>query len=158
MNSRLTVAAHVLGIIAFTEREQQRATTSDELASSVGTNPVVVRRVLSQLKQAGLVDSRRGVGGGSILARDPREITMRMVYEAVEERDCALIGRHAGCVGENCQVAPVIAEYLDELYADAEEALLRTLSTVTVDSMSRAVMDRVQRRGALHRPSTLQAS
>lgn len=158
MNSRLTVAAHVLGIIAYVEREQQRATTSDELASSVGTNPVVVRRVLSQLKHAGLIDSRRGVGGGSILARDPREITMRMVYEAVEERDGELIGRHAGCVGANCQVAPVIAEYLDELYADAEEALLRSLATVTVDTMSRAVMDRVQRRGTLHRPSTLQAS
>lgn len=158
MNSRLTVAAHVLGIIAYVERNQHRATTSDELASSVGTNPVVVRRVLSQLKQAGLVDSRRGVGGGSILARDPREITMRMVYEAVEERDCELIGRHAGCVGEDCQVAPVIAEYLDELYADAEEALLRTLSAVTVDAMSRAVMDRVQRRGALHRPAPHPAS
>ena len=158
MNSRLTVAAHVLGIIAYIEREEHRATTSDELAASVGTNPVVVRRVLSQLKAAGLIDCRRGVGGGSILARDPREITMRMVYGAVEERDCELIGRHAGCLGEGCQVAPVMAEYLDELYADAEEALLQTLATVTVDSMSRAVMDRVQRRGALHRPATLQAS
>lgn len=161
MNSRLTVAAHVLGLIAFVEREQQRAATSEELASSVGTNPVVVRRVLSQLKAAGLVASRRGVGGGSVLARSPREITMRMVYEAVEERDCALIGRHAGCLGEDCHVAPVIAEYLDELYADAEEALLRTLATVTVDSMSRAVMDRVQRRGTTHRPgssTTLHAS
>jgi Rrf2 family protein len=146
MNSRLTVAAHVLGIIAYLEREEGRGATSDELAESVGTNAVVIRRVLGQLKGAGIVDSRRGAGGGSVLARDPREITMRDVYEAVQDESCELIGRHANGVGEDCPVAPVIAEYLDELYVDAEEALKRTLARVTVDSMSREVLARVRAR------------
>lgn len=144
MNSRLTVAAHVLGLIAYLEREERRGATSDELAESVGTNAVVIRRVLLQLKAAGLIDSRRGAGGGSVLGRDPRQITLRAVYEAVQDDGCGLIGRHAGALGEHCPVAPVMASYLDELYTDAEEALKATLANVTVDSMSREVMARVR--------------
>ncbi len=145
MNSRLTVAAHILGLLAAREQMAGCAATSEQLAASVGTNPVVVRRVLSQLKAAGLVDSKRGVGGGTVLARDPTEITLRMVYEAVEAPDCEMIGRHAASVGTQCAVAPVIAEYLDELYADAEEALRRRLEVVTVAQMAKSVMDRVRR-------------
>ena len=144
MNSRLTVASHVLGLIAFLEREEGRGATSDELADSVGTNAVVIRRVLGQLKHAGLIASRRGAGGGSVLARDPRDITLRAVYEAVQDAGSELIGRHANGVGADCPVAPVIAEYLNELYVDAEEALKRTLARVTVDAMSRDVATRVR--------------
>jgi DNA-binding IscR family transcriptional regulator len=146
MNSRLTVASHVLGLIAFLEREEGRGATSDELAASVGTNAVVIRRVLGQLKGAGLIDSRRGTGGGSVLALDPRDITLRAVYEAVQDHPRALIGRHANGVGEDCQVAPVIAEYLNEVYVDAEEALKSTLGRVTVDAMSRDVAVRARTR------------
>jgi Rrf2 family protein len=146
MNSRLTVAAHVLGMIAHLEREERRGATSEELAESVGTNAVVIRRVLGQLKAAGLIDSRRGAGGGSVLRRDPRSITLRDVHEAVEEDGCGLIGRHASAVGARCPVAPVIAQYLDELYVEAEEALKRTLDAVTVDAMSREVIARVRQR------------
>ncbi len=145
MNSRLTVAAHILGLLAAREEMAACSTTSEQLASSVGTNAVVVRRVLGQLKAAGLVDSRRGVGGGTVLARNPSEITLRMVYEAVEADDAEMLGRHASALGAGCAVAPLIAEYLDELYADAEEALRRRLELVTVAQMAQSVMDRVRR-------------
>lgn len=148
MNSRLTVAAHVLGLIAFLEREEGRGATSDELAESVGTNAVVIRRVLGQLKHAGIIDSRRGAGGGSVLARDPGAITLRAVYDAVKDEGRELLGRHANGVGADCPVAPVIAEYLDAVYLDAEEALKRSLDRVTIDSFSREVMERVRARMA----------
>ena len=90
MNSRLTVASHVLGMIAFCEREGGRGITSDELAESVGTNAVVIRRILAQLKHAGLITSRRGAGVGSVLARPASAITLRMVHDAVHE-ECELI-------------------------------------------------------------------
>jgi DNA-binding IscR family transcriptional regulator len=145
MNSRLTVAAHILGLLAAREEMAACSVTSEQLAASVGTNAVVVRRVLGQLKAAGLVDSRRGVGGGTVLARNPREITLRMVYEAVETDDVEMLGRHASALGAGCTVAPLIAEYLDELYADAEEALRRRLELVTVAQMAQSVMERVRR-------------
>ena len=151
MNSRLTVAAHILAMVAHHEREDGRATTSDELAESIGTNPVVVRRVLAQLHHAGLVTCRRGVGGGTVLARDARVITLREVYEAVEKPEAEILGRHAGPVGHTCEVAPVIAEYLDEIYAEAEEAMLAKLGRVTVESMRKDVLERVGRRAAAGR-------
>ena len=116
--------------------------TSEQLAMSIGTNPVVVRRVLSALKAAGLVESKRGVGGGSVLARDARKITLRDVYEAVERDEDDIIGRHPSGPG-NCAVGKLIAEYLDEVYGDAEEALRRRLAHVTIDEMTHAVARRL---------------
>jgi DNA-binding IscR family transcriptional regulator len=135
-------------MLAYYERSGKPPATSVELAESIGTNPVVVRRVLAELGAAGLVESRRGRGGGSVLARDARRITLRDAYEAVTSAGENLLGRHAGELGPSCQVAPVIAEYLDELFREAEEALVRRLSEVTVDEMSRAIVDRLQSRPA----------
>lgn len=149
MNLRLTIAAHILGMIAFVDREFRRPVTSEELAESIGTNPVIVRRILAQLKRAGLIDSRRGAGGGSVLARDPREITLRQAYEAVAEEDEGFIGRRAQEPDGGCRVAPVITEYLDDVFGEAEEALKHRLAAVSVDEMSRAIVDRLHRRAAL---------
>ena len=85
MNSQLTIAAHILAVLAH--RDGQGAVTSDILAKGFGTNPVVIRRVLAQLKRAGLIESRPGAGGGSILARDAETITLRDAYEAVTTDD-----------------------------------------------------------------------
>ncbi|MFO0554633.1 MAG: Rrf2 family transcriptional regulator [Polyangiaceae bacterium] len=153
MNSRLTVAAHILGVLAYREGTGAGAITSEALAESVGTNAVVIRRVLAQLASAGLVASRRGAGGGTVLARDPQRITLRHVYEAVEEGDREILGRHASDVGKACDVAPLIAAYLDELYQDAEEALLRKLESVTVGAMAAEIVDRMRRpQPRVHRP------
>ena len=66
-SARFSVALHVLAHLADAEEPQ----TSEHLAECVGTNPVVVRRTLGGLREAGLVTSTRGTGGGWALARDP---------------------------------------------------------------------------------------
>lgn len=139
-------------MLAFLEREQ-RPITSDELARSVGTHAVVVRRVLSQLQAAGLVESRRGAGGGTVLARDPRQISLRDAYEAVHAEDFTVLERHGEHVNQACNVGPVIADYLDRVYRDAEEELLARLGRVSIDEMSRQIVDRLQRRAALKTPT-----
>lgn len=106
--------------------------TSEVMATTYGTNPVVLRRVLSKLRRAGLVETRRGVGGGSVLARDPATINLREVYEAVAD-DPEILRRPPG--KQAGDVAPIVAQYVNELYADAEQALLGTLEEVTVAKM-----------------------
>lgn len=138
LNSRMTVAAHILGMLARHPHPEAGPLTSDALALSIGTHPVVVRRVLARLKAAGLVVSRRGVGGGSALARPAAEITLRDVWEAVEAHE-DVIGRHSGGPSPRCHLGNVIADYLDEVYGDAEEALKRQLDAVTLDAMSRTL-------------------
>lgn len=80
-SSRFTVAVHVLALLAY---EQGKALTSDYIAGSVNTNPVVIRRALALLKKAGLVCSTEGAGGGTTLARSAERITMADVFKAVE--------------------------------------------------------------------------
>lgn len=79
--SRLTVAVHVLVCIELFKPDHK--ITSDFLASSVNANPVVIRRLLQQLKAAGIVRVLRGTGGADT-ARSASEITLLDIYRAVE--------------------------------------------------------------------------
>lgn len=132
MTSEFTIGLHVLG---FLTARAGAPLTSDVLAATYGTSPVVLRRVLSKLKRAGLVESRRGVGGGSILAREASSITLRDVWAAVAgEPD--LIPRHPG---ETEGPARVLATYINRIYAEAEAALLERLGTLSIEEMDAEV-------------------
>lgn len=80
-NSRLTLALHTMGHMAADDLVR----TTSNIAEHAGTNPVVVRRVLGKLREAGLVTSEKGPSGGWRLARDPRQITLADVYLALGE-------------------------------------------------------------------------
>lgn len=137
MNSQLTIALHIVGFLASRDGGPL---TSERLARTYGTSPVVLRRVLAKLQRAGLVETQRGVGGGAVLARGPGEINLREVFEAVVSRP-ELMPRHPGD-GEG-GVAPVLGAYINELYGDAERALLAKLESVTVANMDRTVRRRI---------------
>ena len=72
-SSRFTIAVHIL--LAVNEFDGQCKTTSFFLGNSVNVNPVIIRKTLGQLKEAGLVTVEAGVGGAS-LAKDPKKITL----------------------------------------------------------------------------------
>ncbi|MEM9135183.1 MAG: Rrf2 family transcriptional regulator [Actinomycetota bacterium] len=129
MNSRLPIALHILGFLTARGGEPL---TSEVMAQTYGTSPVVLRRVLAQLQRAGLVDTRRGVNGGSVLARDPATITVRHAYEAVTD-DPDVLPRHpTDCSG---RIEQAIGSFVNDLMSDAEEALLLRLESVTIAEM-----------------------
>ena len=80
--SRFTIAVHILTLIAQNKGNETKL-TSDFMASSVGVNPVIIRKTLSQLKKADLISVQRGTGGASLL-KDPEEINLLQVYRAVD--------------------------------------------------------------------------
>lgn len=84
VNSRFAVAIHILSLIASTKNRDQL--TSDWIAASVTTNPVVIRRISGMLKKAGIIDSNVGIPG-SILTKLPSEITLLEVYKAVQPQE-----------------------------------------------------------------------
>ena len=84
-NSRLSLALHTLGHMAG---DPARSRTSADIADHAGTNPVVVRRVLGKLREAGLLASEKGHAGGWRLARSPQEITLADVYLALDRTPC----------------------------------------------------------------------
>ena len=139
MTSRLTMALHALGMIAVEGPKAPGAPiTSEALAASINTNPVVVRRVLADLRRAGLVETRRGVGGGVVLARRPERITLQAVWEALESQE-QLFGRHPAGPNPACPVGRCVAEYLEGLYGDAEAALKASLGERTLADLQRDV-------------------
>ncbi|MCR9197332.1 MAG: Rrf2 family transcriptional regulator [Planctomycetaceae bacterium] len=136
MNSDLAVGLHIVGFLTARDGEPL---TSNLLAETYGTSPVVIRRVLSRLNQAGLVETKRGAGGGSVLARAASQINLRQVYEAVA-RNPELLRRHPG---QTSGVADVLSDYINELCGEAEEALLRRLEKVSVKQMDAVVKPRI---------------
>lgn len=129
MNSQLPIALHILGFLTSRDGEPL---TSEVMAETYGTSPVVLRRVLAKLQRAGLVETKRGASGGSVLARDPQTINLRQAYEAVAI-DPKILSRHPECEG---RIEGAMATFMNAVMGDAEAALLAELEAVTVAEMN----------------------
>lgn len=128
ISSRFTIAVHVLTCINTFEKE--RKVTSDFLAGSVNVNPVIIRRLLSQLKTAGLITVARGSGGASI-AKPPDEMTFLDVYHAVECVDGELFHFHENPNGQ-CPVGRNIHNVLDGRLLQVQNAMENELRKITL--------------------------
>jgi Rrf2 family protein len=143
MNTRFAVAVHVL---TFLETQEGEPATSELVASSVGTNPSLIRRLLSQLARAGLTTAQMGTGGGALLARPANAITLLDVYRAVdEERD--VIPLHPA-PNPQCPVGRNIHGVLTHRIDAAARALERELARTTIAELARDVDRRVRRQDA----------
>jgi DNA-binding IscR family transcriptional regulator len=132
MNSRLAVAIHILTLIASNPRD---VATSEWIAGSVNTNPVVIRRITGLLKQAGLLRTQVGVPGAELI-KTPSEISLLEVYKAVQPKD-ELFTIHES-PNPACPVGRNIQSALDTVFDDARRAMEEQLEGQTVqDIMSR---------------------
>ena len=136
MNSQFAVAVHALTALAVSEGQR---VTSEQVAESVRTNPSFIRRVLKSLREAGLVTSQPGVKGGLALGRKAEELTLRMVYEAMEPP--ALFPLHTN-TNPACPVGNNIKPVLEGHFQEAEQALSASLSSTTIADVARDVLER----------------
>lgn len=137
-NSRLTIAAHALAWIGLYQRRGHEVATSEQIATSINTNPVVIRRLLGELRKAGLVDSRRGAGAGWMLARDLAAITLLDVYQAIEPGP--IFALHRAPPDPECVVGHGIGPAMTAVYGDVEAALRRELVKTTLEDVLRDVL------------------
>jgi Rrf2 family protein len=137
-NSRLTIAIHVLTWMTLAQRRGQDLLTSDQVAASVNTNPVIIRRSLGDLRRAGLVEVRHGAGAGWSLARTPEEISLLDVYDAVEQQP--LFGMHHTEPNLECPVGRGIRPALDHVYGGVERNLRRELRRTSIADMLRQTL------------------
>jgi Rrf2 family protein len=129
-DSRLSGVLHVLLHMA----EHDGPVTSDMLAKAMGTNPVVVRRIMAGLRDDGYVRSEKGHGGGWVLARDLAGITLRDVYEALGRPALFAMGHRTEQPG--CLVEQAVNAALDMAFRDAEALLMSRLGDVTLARLS----------------------
>ena len=129
-NSRFAVAVHVLSLMAWSGEEPLK---SEQVAESVNTNPVVIRRMLLDLAQAGLVVSQTGSLGGSRLATDPAKTTLLDVYQAVE---CGgVFSLHRQPPSRDCPVGVNIETVLGDVLQEVDSAVEQVLRNITIDDV-----------------------
>jgi Rrf2 family protein len=120
ISSRFTVALHIFACVdAF---QDTRKVTSELLAGSIDTNPVIVRKILAMLKKAGLVNVARGAGGVT-LARRPEEVTFLDVYRAIEPLEGGDLFRFHEHPCPACPVGRNIHALLDERLRAIQNAM-----------------------------------
>lgn len=134
ISSRFTIAIHIFSCINIFEKENK--ITSDFLAGSVNVNPVIIRKLLSQLKAAGLVNVQRGSGGASI-ARPLDQITLLDIYHAVECIDNGELFHFHENSNQECPVGRNIHRILDGKLQQVQEAMEREMEKITLADVIR---------------------
>ncbi|MFC9653667.1 MULTISPECIES: Rrf2 family transcriptional regulator [unclassified Streptomyces] len=137
-NSRLTIAAHALTWIELHRRQGHEIATSEQIAGSVNTNPVVIRRLLGELREAGIVESRRGAGAGWNLARGLEAITLLDVYDAVEPSP--LFAMHRAEPNLDCPVGFGIRPTMQDVYDGIDVVLRDELARTTLADVLQNVL------------------
>jgi Rrf2 family protein len=129
-NCRFAVAVHITALLATMEGQP---CTSEWIAGSVNTNPVVVRRLLSALAKAGLVSSTRGSTGGSVLARPADGISLLDIHRAVDEEEEPAL--HNQPPNKDCPVGRNIQTVLVRVMERADAARDAVLSTTKLSEV-----------------------
>ena len=129
ISSRFTIAIHIFSCVDTFGSEMK--ITSDFLAGSINTNPVIIRKLLSQLREAGLIEVKRGPGGITI-TRPLSKITFLDVYRAVEcvEND-TLFHFHEN-PNPACPVGRNIHNILDDKLQSVQDAMEKQLASITL--------------------------
>lgn len=131
ISSRFTVAVHILSLLNV---ENSTHCTSEWIAGSVNTNPVVIRRVMGKLKSAGLIEVRRGTGGSEIL-KPLNEITLLDVYRSVEVVEEGELFQFHDSPNPKCPVGANIQAVLEIILLKAQDAMELVLKEVTMEDI-----------------------
>jgi Rrf2 family protein len=124
-NQRFAISIHALTLLAA----NSDLLTSEMIASSVDTNPVVIRRTMASLREYGLVKSKSGAHGGWRLLRAPNQIVLRDVYRSLGEDDVLSIHSHPS---KYCPVGKNIKGVLQNVFNEAQTELEKSLGNYTV--------------------------
>lgn len=129
VSSRFTIAVHIFSCIDTFGGE--RKITSDFLAMSIQVNPVIIRKLLGQLKDAGLITVQRGSGGAS-LAKPAEDITLLDVFNAVESLDNGKLFHFHENPNPDCPVGRSVHPVLDSRLDGIQSAMEREMQSVTL--------------------------
>lgn len=140
ISSRFTLAVHIFACIDVFKDEYK--VTSDFLAGSTNVNPVIVRKILGQLKAAGLVEVARGSGGASI-PRPLDEISLLDIYHAVECIENGELFHFHENPNTDCPVGRNIHTVLDDKLLRVQRAMEAELSSITLEDIMQDIRKRI---------------
>lgn len=126
-NTRFATSLHILTLLAVDGSEWL---SSDWIAASINVNPVIVRKELGVLVQAGLVKSRKGKTGGYALLKNSVEITLAEIYLTVKNMD--VLGKKNLGPNPKCPIGKDINQKLDGLYSAIDQSVIKELQDKTL--------------------------
>ena len=140
-DSRLSGVLHALLHLA----QADGPVTSEQLARTMQTNPVVMRRLMAGLRAAGFVASEKGHGGGWVLGVSLSRLTLGDIHEALGSPALLAVGHRDE--QPSCLVEQAVNHALDSAYREAEALLLKRLHSVTLAALAADFHHRLAERG-----------
>lgn len=135
VDTRFSISVHVMMTLAW---HQDELVNSEFLAGVLKTNPTFVRKIVSRLVEADLVESFRGKGGGIRIARSPAEISLSEIYAAAVEEKC-LLSTHKKPVVKSCPVSCCMDDVLQGIVDGIEDTTRDYLSRQKLSDLLRKV-------------------
>ena len=132
ISSRFTIALHIFTCVDTFKDEYK--ITSDFLAGSINTNPVIIRKILTQLKNAGLITVVRGTGGISP-TRSLKDISFYDVYQAIEPVENGDLFNFHSSPNPQCPVGKNIHALLDDKLKTIQLAMENEMKKYTLDDL-----------------------
>lgn len=127
MDTKFSVAVHVLILIS----ESPTPIHSEQMAQSVGTNASYIRKILSVLKKAGIIDGKQGVGGYTLTVA-PEQLTLLRIYKAtVDNAEIHLFDMHRN-PNDKCAVGRHIKPVLTDMFESVENVFAQSLVEQTL--------------------------
>ena len=123
-NTRFATSVHILVLLA---REPHQLRSSEWIAGSININPVIVRREIAVLKEAGLVECHKGKEGGCRLAKEADQVMLSEIYLAV--RNSEILGKKNREPNPDCAVGKSINQHLALLFSETENAVVKLLES-----------------------------
>lgn len=140
ITSRFTVALHIFTCVEVFKDEYK--VTSDFLAGSINTNPVLIRKILTQLKAAGLITVARGTGGIAV-TRPISEITFYDVYQAIEPVENGDLFHFHENPNPKCPVGRNIHALLDNKLKAIQSAMEDEMKKYTLEDLKTGALERI---------------
>lgn len=135
VDTRFSVSVHIMVSLAY---HQDDLVNSDYLAKMLKTNPTFVRKLVSKLVDAKLINSFRGKNGGIKLAKDPQDITLKDIYCAIMDEKC-LLSTHKKTPNKSCLVSCSMESILSNIVEGIENSTKNYLTKITLRELLKTV-------------------
>ena len=136
ISSRFTIALHIFTCVEMFKNKYK--ITSDFLAGSINTNPVIIRKILTQLKNAGLINVVRGTGGLEV-TRPVKELTFYDVYKAIEPVENNELFNFHKDPNKECPVGKNIHKLLDGKLKNIQNAMENEMRKYTLEGLGNEI-------------------
>lgn len=130
MNTRFRIAIHILTLL---DKANGELLSSDYIAGSLNTNPALVRKEISNLRNFGLIASKEGKGGGYLLGKPAKQIRLSEIYQTAQPSAAANLKAEPN---PDCPVGKQINEKIGELNKHMDNAIMKKLGTITLSTFS----------------------